>query len=155
MSKVIQVGPGAVSVGPPEISELDILEYALAAIQEYGWRDTGKDGPAPEGGGQPTPDMAKKHGLSIHDAIGLACVQLSKLTGEEVGKETTGTKDFYSKTRSATGEELTENLRDKATMALGFGHASDRNDWAFNDTHTEQEVIALFETTINDLRRAA
>lgn len=151
------VRPGTVAVAPPEVDVCDVLEYALAAIEQFGWRNTKQNGPVSwTGRGNPNKDQAATEGLSLHDAIGLACVELSQVYGEEsVGKGTrSGSKDWSPTTTDAYGNEtFQENLREQATAALFPGEIyplEEGKDKTFNDAQDdEQPVLALLRDTIN------
>lgn len=153
--RVLRVGPTALRVGPAEVETIDILEYAKAAIEEFGWFKSKGMGGSPASG-NPTKEETAKHGkgLTLHDAIGLACVELSKVYGEEpVGKASrTGTKDWKQPVSTPTGQTKVENLRAKATEAL-FPNELDplggRADFRFNDDQDDvQPVYDLLDEAI-------
>jgi hypothetical protein len=105
-----------VVVRPPVVDVLDILEYALALIEEHGWRQ----GPrVPENEDW---DEVVKQGLSLHDSIGLACYRLS---GETNGQSGRSNKDFPT--------SIGTSLRQEATAAVQAHIKGSHTDVTFND----------------------
>lgn len=152
-TRVIRVGPGSVRVSHGEVDVVDVLEYALAAIREYGWRQG-------EGKYQGDPDdkVAKDEGLTLHDAVGHACVMLSRATGEAVGKSTpSGTKDWATPRQDVHGKNTVENIRSRANKALEpllVSTSGQRmNDKTWNDQAKDvTEVIDVLERAIKKER---
>jgi hypothetical protein len=121
---------GRITVEPDDIDVNDFLEYAEAAILRYGWRQ----GERKE---VPTDDMvevAKKDGLSLHDAIGYTNVILG---GEVVG-EPTG-KDAPTRTWQSR-----RSMREEMTVAVNAVLPKGDDDKTFNDkAKSQDEVIAV------------
>lgn len=87
-------------ISPPNVG--DVLDYAIAMIEAYGWNGAVKDG-------TPSSETA---GYSLHDSVGEACTRLSKAVDpRQAGR---GSKDWS--VRDADGIEA--NLRELATARI-------------------------------------
>jgi hypothetical protein len=126
-----------VTVSPPVVNVCDILEYARALIEEHGWRQ----GPrVPEN--EDWPEVAK-NGLSLHDAIGMACYRLSGETGAtRRGSRAYNSKDFPTKYGS---------LRADTTTAVTKHILGGKDDVRFNDAAKDvDEVLAVLNAAIGE-----
>lgn len=118
----------------------DVIDYAIALIEVFGWNNAGDTGQASN----------EQAGFTLHDSIGEACTRLSAAV-EPAGSGTAG-KDWMAQDASGA----TRHMREEATQAVstaieesGFQVPSGvRDDYAFNDA-------AANETEILDLLRAA
>lgn len=128
-----------VRVSPPVVNVCDILEYAVALIEEHGWRQ-GDRIPNTEQW-----DEVAKNGLSLHDAIGMACFRLSGEAGATMrgGVKGTNSKDFPTSTGAT--------LRQITTTAVEKQLPRDQNDRQFNDAaKSVDEVIAVLDAAIKE-----
>lgn len=135
-----------VRVSPPTVDVCDILEYAQALIEEHGWRQ-GQRVPNTED----WPEVAK-NGLSLHDAVGMACYRLSGETGTKATPARTGgsSKDFPVGDR---GSEYgySGTMRTKATELLTAHLPSGMTDITFNDKATNvTEVLTVLDAAIKE-----
>lgn len=127
-----------VRVKPPVVDTCDILEYARALIEEHGWRQ-GERVPNTEQW-----DEVAKNGLSLHDAVGMACYRLSGEVGTHVGRQGHSSKDFPTSAPSG-------GLRQETTKAILAQLPRDMNDIQFNDAATDvSEILAVIDATIRE-----
>ncbi len=117
-----------VRIDPPVVNATDVLEYALALLEEHGWR---KGPRVPDN--EDWPEVAK-HGLSLHDSIGMACFVLS---GESQTQTRTASrpaggnsKDFPT-SRRASDFGYDGTLREISTQFVK--EVAALNDHAFDD----------------------
>lgn len=116
----------------------DVIDYAIALIEVFGWNNAGDTGQASN----------EDAGFTLHDSIGEACTRISAAVEPSGGSS----KDWVA--RDASGQE--RRMRDEATEAVstaiaesGFQPPSGvRDDYAFNDA-------AASATEVLDLLRAA
>ena len=139
-----------VTVAPPVVDVFDVLDYAHALIEEHGWRQ----GPrVPEGEDW---DEVAKNGLSLHDAIGMACYRLSGETGKQTMPTRAGasSKDFPLGAKAAD-HGYSGTLRTAATELvvshIPGGAQGARDDVRFNDeAQNVGEVIAVLEEAMKE-----
>jgi hypothetical protein len=126
-----------VRIPPPTVTVVDILEYALEAIEEHGWRQGGR----PVEPGDDTRREWEKDvvpsGLSLHDAIGYSCLVLSGETGRTAtpARSPSASKDFPTQNR------VTGTMRQKATAALGKVLPASETDITFNDKADSVDAV--------------
>ena len=138
-----------VRIGPPVVNATDVLDYALALIEEHGWRQ----GPrVPDN--EDWPNVAKQ-GLSLHDSIGMACYVLSGETQTQTRSQSRpaggNNKDFpVSRQASSFGYEGT--MREQATefvKAVPALAQKQLDDVYFNDQASNvDEVLDVLRAAI-------
>lgn len=123
-------------ISPPGAG--DVLDYAIALIEAYGWNGAVKDGTA----------SSEEAGFSLHDAVGESCTRLSKAVDPRTSGR--GNKDWS--VPDAGGME--RNLRELATARInqaitesGFVPDEEQRsagyalDVAFNDKAADAEAV--------------
>lgn len=131
------VNSTTIRVGPEQVSIADVLEYAEAVIEEYGWRQ----GPRPKlpSGGEPTLENLVEHdmGFTLHDSIGLAMERLSEARGE-------------ARTKDRVGGTVDAITRDDVTSKLDLPNGMNDQDWNDQQT-TVQPVLNLLRKAREEL----
>lgn len=126
-----------VKLKPPVVDVLDILEYAKALLEEHGWRQ-GERVPNTEEW-----DLVAENGLSLHDAIGMACYRLSG----EAGSSARGTKGSSNKDFSSGGH----SFRVEATEAVKKHIPGGKNDIAYNDeAKSVGQIFVVLDAAIKE-----
>jgi hypothetical protein len=109
----------------------DVLDYATALIEEYGWNQMKPTDSGDEMGPESSPEV----GYTLHSAIGEACQRLSAAVS---GSGRQGSKDWtvYSEQGQA------ENLRQRATALVQAHLPAGETDMTFNDKAKDvQEIL--------------
>ncbi len=137
----------SIRIGPETVGAADVLEYAEALIEQFGWRQGGRSG---EGGS--VYDACVKEGFSLHDAIGAACERLSVVVGEETApssRRSSGDKEFSYSGTTPQGDKISGSIRTEATEKV-FAAIAKRtgddtlSDVTFNDkAQSKDDVIAV------------
>jgi len=126
-------------VGPEgDVDEADVLEYAKALIEEYGWRQGSSN--------VRLDDMpASGVGFTLHDALGYAAERFTDITGEKPREQmATGNKSF---TRQSDRRELRNSTMNLISRLTGG------DDKTFNDAAASvQEVYDLIDRGIEEVR---
>lgn len=137
-----------VRIGPPVVNATDVLEYALALIEEHGWRQ----GPRiPDN--EDWPEVAK-NGLSLHDSIGMACYVLSGEAATQTRSQPRQSGYGHSKDFPVSGRAsnygyhgtLREQATEYVTQATGGVSDIEFNDAAGGDA----EVLDVLRKAITE-----
>lgn len=142
-----------IRMAPNTVNACDILEYALAAIEEYGWRQGAR--PVEPNNQDNRADWEKDllpHGLSLHDAVGYACVVLSGQSGllaTPARQPSRSSKDFTTSLAPQYG--YGSSLRQRAAEAIQRHLPQGTTDVTFNDSADDFEaVVAVLKAAIKE-----
>lgn len=130
-----------VRMSPNTVNVCDILEYALAAIDEYGWRQGARQTePANQDNRADWEKQVLPAGLSLHDAVGYACVVLSGASGTTAtpARSPRSSKDFAP---AASSYGYSGTLRERAAAAISRHLPAGETDVTFNDSADDVEAV--------------
>lgn len=139
-----------ITVTPEYISGRDVLEFALALIETYGWLNYMEN--SNQGKSVESSDLA---GYTLHDAIGAVGTKVAQGPGVVIPSTSSHDKNFRTERRSLETRQLeTVSLRQLANVKLfqaieeREGVGMDDKAWENTPGRTQADVEALLRRAI-------
>jgi hypothetical protein len=124
-----------VTVGRRTPTARDVLDYASALVEAFGWNGKAKDGT----------ESGDEAGYSLHDAVGEACTRLSRAVTPGAQK---GTKDWQVPDETGAMKNLRQAANTLVAAEVIKIDGPQATDYTFNDKARRKaaDIIGVLQT---------